>query len=58
MTLKPEEYLERAAQAEASAKRASDPAIRRRSLELAKAFREMARLLKKGRDKSTPKVSA
>ena len=58
MTLKPEEYLELAAQAEASAKRASSPAIRQRSLDLAKAFREMARLLKTGRDKPTPKVSA
>ena len=58
MTLKPEEYLERAAQAEASARRSSDPAIRQRFLELAKAFRELARLLKTGRDKPASKVSA
>ena len=45
MTLKPEEFLQRAAAAEASAKRVPDPAYRDSYLELAKAFREMAELL-------------
>ena len=45
MTLKTEDYLERAAEAEALAKRASNPAIRDSFLELAKALREMAGLL-------------
>ena len=45
MTLKREDFLQRAAEAEASAKRVSDPAYRDSYLELAKAFRDIAELL-------------
>ena len=45
MTLKREEFLQRAAEAEASAKRVSDPVYRDSYLELAKTFRDIAELL-------------
>ena len=55
---KPEEYLERAAEVEATAKRASNPAIRQAATELAKALREMARLLTDGSGPSDAKASS
>ena len=45
MTLKAEDYLERAAEAEASAMRTSNPAVQEAFLELAKALRGIAGLL-------------
>ena len=48
MTLKSEEFLQRAADAEASAKRVTNPAYRDTYLELAKAFRDMANIVSEG----------
>jgi hypothetical protein len=45
MRLNPEDYLKRAADAEASASETGDPVLRGKFLQLAKAVREIAKLL-------------